>query len=190
MALSLPFLSNEKRRLSTLSSERQSCKPIYKISKASFEHSRKTCVGRSRGRCWQSGKLGISRLSLYVNFAVISSSQLTCLQSSFKAEEAYAEGPAPSVDEAKLQHAEELEALLVEYKTLNDTLTERIQTLEAAVTPPPKPTIPFEELEKVEKENLALKTSKCPILPLDARLIISTSRRRTREGNRRTPQED
>ncbi|KAH6894805.1 spindle assembly checkpoint component Mad1 [Coprinopsis sp. MPI-PUGE-AT-0042] len=77
---------------------------------------------------------------------------LQALLASFKAEEAYGENKdaTPAVDQVKLDKMDQLEALLAEYKNVNDQLANDLEALEG-------PMVSTEELEKVEQEKKALR---------------------------------
>ncbi|KAH6894876.1 spindle assembly checkpoint component Mad1 [Coprinopsis sp. MPI-PUGE-AT-0042] len=77
---------------------------------------------------------------------------LQALLASFKAEEAYGENKdaTPAVDQVKLNKMDQLEALLAEYKNVNDQLANDLEALEG-------PMVSTEELEKVEQEKKALR---------------------------------
>ncbi|KAH6894866.1 hypothetical protein BKA70DRAFT_793921 [Coprinopsis sp. MPI-PUGE-AT-0042] len=75
---------------------------------------------------------------------------LQALLASFKAEEAYGDNATPAVDQVKVDKMEELEALLAEYKNVNDQLANDLEALEG-------PMVSTEELEMVEQEKKALR---------------------------------
>ncbi|KAH6894869.1 hypothetical protein BKA70DRAFT_1439352 [Coprinopsis sp. MPI-PUGE-AT-0042] len=77
---------------------------------------------------------------------------LQALLASFKAEEAYGDNATPAVDQVKVDKMEELEALLAEYKNVNDQLANDLEALEG-------PMVSTEELEKDEQEKKALHQS-------------------------------
>ncbi|KAH6879726.1 hypothetical protein BKA70DRAFT_1391416 [Coprinopsis sp. MPI-PUGE-AT-0042] len=52
---------------------------------------------------------------------------------SFKAEEAYGDNATPAVDQVKVDKMEELEALLAEYKNVNDQLSNDLEALEGPI---------------------------------------------------------
>ncbi|KAF5335741.1 hypothetical protein D9611_009640 [Ephemerocybe angulata] len=88
---------------------------------------------------------------------------LEALLSSYKAEEAYEnDASRPTVDETKLQHVQSLEALVGEYKSVNERLMQELETLEnefSLVSAASKSQVPGDAMEKVEKEKLVLQTT-------------------------------
>ncbi|KAH6899289.1 hypothetical protein BKA70DRAFT_1526885 [Coprinopsis sp. MPI-PUGE-AT-0042] len=75
---------------------------------------------------------------------------LQALLASFKAEEACGDSATPAVDQVKVDKMDQLEALLAEYKNVNDQLANDLEALEG-------PMVSTEELEKVEQERKVLR---------------------------------